>query len=126
MKGLGTVLTIAPTILNLLRLRGINVDEEFSKALEIIPNFIAEKQKEYTDKHPDLDINLMAIFHENEVFIMPVGLESIEGKTIISKQFDPINISKFLAGIKVTKIIDVLKNNPDLPIMEAVEKSKEI
>ena len=55
---------------------------------------------------------------------MPVGLKIIDDKTVIEKQFQAINISKFLAGIKVTELLKVLKNNPNLPILEAIEKSR--
>jgi hypothetical protein len=129
MNGFKIFLGLAPSIIQMLKFKGIDVDIEFIKALEIIPNFIAEKQKEYTDKHPDLDINLMVSFHENEVYIIPVGLSIIkdengEDATAITKQFESFNVSQFLADIKITELIKILKKNPETPIMEAVEKSR--
>ena len=125
MNPLKIILGLAPTIISMLKLRGIDIDLEFIKALEIIPNFISEKQKEYMAKYPDLDIHLMISFLDNEVYLMPVGLKNNdENETVIAEQFEPINVSQFLAGIKVSELINVLKKNPDMPIMEAVEKSR--
>jgi len=124
MNPLNIVLSLAPSIITMLKFKGIDVDIEFVKALEIIPNFIEEKQEEYQKNYPDLDINLMVSFHEKEVYLMPVGIEVLDQKTVITKQFDAINVSKFLSGIKVTELLNVLKKNPNMPIMEAVEKSR--
>jgi hypothetical protein len=128
MSAFNTFLSVAPSIISILKMRGIDVDIEFIKTLEIIPKFIEEKQKEYLNKYPDLDINLMASYHNGEIYLIPVGLEVINlddtKHTIISKQFEPINISEFLRDIKVTELIKVLKNNPDISILEAIGKSR--
>lgn len=124
MSKFNMLINIAPSIISILKLRGIDIDIEFIKAMEIIPNFIEEKQKEYKEKAPELDINLMVSFHNNDIYFLAVGIEKIDDKTIISKQFEPVNLSEFLRDIKVTELLKVMKNNPDMSIMEAVSKSR--
>lgn len=119
------ILKLAPAIFSMLKMNGINIDIEFIKAMQFFPNYIKQKQKEYEEKAPDEDINLMISFHEEDIYLMPVGLvKNEEEETVINTKFEPFNLTEFLQGIQISELVKILKDNPDITVMEAVEKSR--
>lgn len=126
MAGINTVIKLAPAIITMLKLQGIDVDKQFSEAVKFIPEMMVKKKDELQQKHPNLEINLMVSFHEEDVYFIPVGIENNDGKITVSKTFDTINVTKYLQDIKVTKVLKVLKENPELSMVEAVEISHTI
>ena len=88
MFGKKSLFKFAPTVLSMLKVQGIDVDVEFNNALEFIPTFIKGKQKEYQEKNPNVDINLMVSFYEDDIHLIPVGLTKEDDKIIQITRLD--------------------------------------
>lgn len=124
MIGKSAIKQILPLLTTTLNSFNIDIDQETTKILDLIPKYIQEKQQEYQALYPALQVNVMFTILDNDIYMVAVGLSSEDGKTILKPLSDPFNLSEMVKGIVITDAIKLIGENEELTILEAIELSR--
>jgi hypothetical protein len=106
------MLSMVKKAIPLLSVAGLDIDKLLQDSLKFLPKFFIEKLDQFQAQDPDLKVVLMIttrnneFTNEDEVWLIPVGVDGIE----IKKQYEPLNLNDFISQINITEMINESDN----------------